>query len=249
MPPKSVVCLPSPGEFRVERAVGVVAGEGEDRPDSLMVWPTTTILPSVRIATACAQPRRCRRSRSSACRRRRSSGRASRWGCSGRARSRRRRIADSDDLAVRLDRHPVRPGDRGRRSRWSACRRRRSSGRASRGGCSGRGRSRRGGRCRRRRSCRSPAAPPRSRSRCSRSRSRSSACRRRRSSGRASRRGCSGRAAKSTLAPVASASPTTTILPSAWIATPLAPPQFGVQKPVVCLPSPEKLGSSEPLGL
>jgi hypothetical protein len=38
------------------------------------------------------------------------------------------------------------------------------------------------------------------------------------------------------------------ILPSAWIAIPLAP-ATPKAKSVVCLPSPEKLGSSDPFGL
>ena len=109
------------------------------------------------------------------------------------------------------------------RSRSSACRRRRSSCRASRWGCSGRARSRKpAARCRPRRSCRRPGAPPRSpRQRRPEPRSRSSACRRRRSSCRASRWGCSGRARSRRRSPAVP--PTTTILPSAWSATPLAP--------------------------
>ena len=67
--------------------------------------------------------------------------RAIRWGCSGRARSRsQQRGADRDDLAVGLERHRRCLVRCARRSRSSACRRRRSWGRASRWGCSGRGR-------------------------------------------------------------------------------------------------------------
>ena len=51
-PPKSVVCLAVAGEARVERAVGVVAGQGEvERRRSPPAKPTTTILPSAWSAT------------------------------------------------------------------------------------------------------------------------------------------------------------------------------------------------------
>ena len=42
--------------------------------------------------------------------------------------------------------------------------------------------------------------------------------------------------------------PATTILPFDWIATAVAT-SWSDPKSVVCLPSPEKVGSSEPLGL
>ncbi len=98
--------LAVPGEARVERAVGVVADEREvvggaaDR-DDLAVWLEHHPV------------RRRRRSWSSACRPRRSSCRACRWGCSERARSAAGplRAPGGDDLAVRLDRHRVRSVD------------------------------------------------------------------------------------------------------------------------------------------
>ena len=200
------------GEARVERAVGVVAGEREVASPMFALMPAATILPSAWIATpfASSPPR----SRSSACRRRRSSCRACRWGCSGRARSRRRgrrrptaTILPSGWIATPCAR-------RGRRrSRSSACRRRRSSGRACRSGCSGRARSRRALRDADRDDLavgldRHPGGPSRRR------RSRSSACRRRRSSGRGCRSGCSGRARSGRVPP--RREPTATILPSAW---------------------------------
>ena len=170
------------GEARVERAVGVVAGEGEvvavelrlrrQRRRSCRRLGLPPRFPD--------RSRRCPRSPSIACRPRKSSCRASRSGCNGRAR-RRRRCGPPRRSCHRLG-APHRSQSRSRGS--PACRRRRSSCRVSRSGCSGRARSpsSNSGR-RRRRSCRPAGARSLTRC-CHRSRSRPSACRRRRRSGR-----------------------------------------------------------------
>ena len=195
--PTEVGRLPAvAGEARVERAVGVVAGEREVEPGHCRrSRPRRSCR---RPGAPPRSPRRIRpRNQSSVCRRRRSSYRAVRLGCSGRVRSPRpspkptatilplawsatplapslgaevgpllavarearveravgvvageREIraagavheAHRDDLAVRSGAPPPLPRRRVR-SRSSACRRHRSSCRASRRGCSGRARS------------------------------------------------------------------------------------------------------------
>ena len=138
------------------------------------------------------RPRRCHRSPSSACRRRRSSGRASRSGCSGRARSRSPvpPAADRDDLAVALERHPVRLVGAPEVGRLLAVAGEARVERAVRVVAG-------------EREVAKPAPPP--------------------------------------------PQPTATILPSAWSATAFA--RSKLPKSVVCLPSPEKLVSSEPFGV
>ena len=133
-PPKSVVCLPSPEKLVSSEPFGVVAGEGELDGAARVVEPvppTATILPSAWSASAfaCRSPR----SWSSACRRRRSSCRASRWGCSGRARSRTEAAAKPTATILPSPWSATAFAPPGRpRSRSSACRRRRSSCRATR---------------------------------------------------------------------------------------------------------------------
>ena len=188
-PPKSVVCLPSP-EKLVSSVPSGCSGRGRSRGRRRPVQPTATILPSAWTATA-VRPVGRRRSRSSACRRPRSSCRASRSGCSGRARSR---------CAMP---HRGRP----------------------------------------RRSCRRPGAPPPCASSEPREVGRLLAvagevrC-------RASRSGCSGRARSRSRA---ARRPTATILPS--LERHRVRGRQSRPKSVVCLPSPEKLVSSEPFGL
>ena len=121
LPPKLVVCLPSPEKSGRATRTGC-SGRARSRCRG-PCRPTATILPFAWIATP--SPRRSPRSRSSACRPRRSSCRASRWGCSGRGRSRRRPpLAPTTTILPSSGAQPRRRGRRGRRSRSSACRRR-----------------------------------------------------------------------------------------------------------------------------
>ena len=184
------------GEARVERSVRVVAGERK------VACPPRRCGPPRRSCRCPGSPPRSPlqspRSWSSACRRRRSSSRAIRSGCSGRARSLRRRAVAVQRQPRRSCRCPgaplpLAPSKPPKLS--SACRRRRSSHPATRWGCSGRARSL---------PQPSPTAtilpspwsitPVRGARPRGARRRQSSACRRRRSSRRATRPGCSGRA-------------------------------------------------------
>ena len=140
-------CIAVAGEGRVERPVGVVARRARSPRAVGNVragLPATTILPLAWIATA--RPSSYRRSRWSACRRPRRTYRASRRRCSGRARSHRRRRSPGSQSMPATTILPsgwiaTSERSRRRRSRWSACRRPRSGCRASRRGCSGPARS------------------------------------------------------------------------------------------------------------